>query len=84
VKNPLRIFAVDADNTIAVFTSAERRRPKGRAARFTNQKQLAALAAHWPSRRLVEIWNHLPGVRKIAKFTNRQKGTVRTSSRCTV
>jgi len=31
--------------------------------------QLAALATHWPNGRLVEIWNKLPGVRKIAKFT---------------
>jgi hypothetical protein len=80
----MRIFTIDAGNTIAVSTSAEKPPPKGRAARFTNEKQLAALAAHWPGGRLVEIWNHLSGVRKIAKFTNRQKGTVRTSSRCTV
>ena len=73
----MRIFAIDADNTIAVFTSAEKPPPKGRAARFTNQKQYAALAAHWPSRRLVEIWNHLPGVRKVAKFTDRQTGVRR-------
>jgi hypothetical protein len=73
----MRIFAIDADNTIAVSTSAEKRRPKGRAARFTNQKQFAALAAHWPSRRLVEIWNHLPAVRKVAKFTDRRTGVSR-------
>ena len=74
MKKTTRIFAVDADNTIAVFTSVEKPPPKGRAARFTNEKQLAALAAHWPSGRLVEIWNNLPGVRKIAKFTDRQTG----------
>jgi len=77
VKKTTRIFAVDADNTIAVFTSVEKPPPKGRAARFTNPKQLAALAAHWPSGRLVEIWNNLPGVRKLAKFTNRQTGVRR-------
>jgi Protein of unknown function (DUF3489) len=76
VKKTMRIFAIDADNTIAVFTSAEKRRPKGRA-RFTNQKQFAALAAHWPSGRLVEVWNNLPGVRKVAKFTDRQTGVRR-------
>lgn len=66
-----QVFAIDADNTIAAFTSAEKRPPGGRAARFTSEKQLSALAAHWPSSRLVEIWNNLPGVRKIAKFTDR-------------
>lgn len=57
--------------------STEKWSPKGRAAQFTNQKQLATLAAHWPSGRLVEIWNKLPGVRKIAKFTDRQTGVSR-------
>jgi hypothetical protein len=73
----MRIFTVDAGNTIAVSTSTEEWPPKGRAAQFTNQKQLAALAAHWPNGRLVEIWNNLPGVRTVAKFTDRQTGVRR-------
>src|SRR5579864_809129 len=73
----MRIFTIDAGNTIAVSTTTERRGSKAGAARFTNQEQLAALAAHWPSGRLVEIWNNLPGVRKIAKFTDRQTGVRR-------
>jgi hypothetical protein len=73
----MRIFTVNAGNTIAVSTSTERRFSKSEAARFTNEKQLAALAAHWPSGRLVEIWNHLPGARKIARFTDRQTGVHR-------
>src|ERR1700680_4967773 len=73
----MRVFTMDAGNTIAVSTSTEQRVSKSGAARFTNQKQFAALAAHWPSGRLVEIWNSLPGVRKIAKFTDRQTGVRR-------
>ena len=73
----MRIFTIDAGNTIAVSTSTDQRGSKSGAARFTNQKQLAALAAHWPGGRLVEIWNKLPGVRKIAKFTDRQTGVRR-------
>jgi hypothetical protein len=73
----MRIFTIDADNTIAVSTAAEKRPRKGRAAQVTSEKELAALAAHWPSGRLVEIWNSLPGVRKIAKFTDRQTGVSR-------
>jgi hypothetical protein len=72
-----RVFAIDADNAIAVSTSTEKRPRKGRAARFTNEKQLAALAVRWPGSRLVAIWNNLPGVRKIAKFTDRQTGVGR-------
>jgi hypothetical protein len=70
----MRIFTIEAGNIIAVSTSTEQRSSTSGAARFTNQKQFAALAAHWPSGRLVEIWNNLPGVRKVAKFTDRQTG----------
>jgi hypothetical protein len=72
----MRIFTIDAGNTIAVSTSTGRSSKSG-TARFTNEKQLAALAGHWPSSRLVEIWNNLPGVRKIGKFTDRQTGVRR-------
>jgi hypothetical protein len=61
----MRIFTIDAGNTIAVSNTTEQRGSRGGAARFTNPKQLAALAADWPSGRLVEIWNNLPGVRKM-------------------
>jgi uncharacterized protein DUF3489 len=73
----MRIFTLDAGNTIGVSTSTEQRGSKSGAAPFTNQKQFAALAAHWPSGRLVEIWNNLPEVRKIAKFTDRQTAVSR-------
>jgi hypothetical protein len=61
------MLTIDAGNTIAVSTSTERVSKSG-VERFTNEKQLAALVAHWPCGRLVEIWNKLPGVRKIAKL----------------
>jgi hypothetical protein len=73
----MRIFTLNAGNTIAVSTSTEQRGSPSGAARFTTEKQLAALAVHWPSGRLVEIWNNLPGVRPIAKFTDRQTGVSR-------
>jgi hypothetical protein len=77
VKKTMRIFTVDAGNIIAVSTSTEQRSSTSGAERFTNEKQLAALAAHWPSGRLVEIWNKLPGVRQIAKFRDRPTGVHR-------
>jgi hypothetical protein len=40
--------------------------------KFTSEKELAKLAAQWPARRLVEIWNGMPGVRRVAKFTNKK------------
>ena len=35
------------------------------------RRQLAA-AVNWPIRRLVAIWNQLPGVRPVARFENRR------------
>ena len=39
--------------------------------KFTSEKELARLASKWPARRLVEIWNRIPGVRRLAKFKDR-------------
>ena len=40
-------------------------------ARFSSEKEFAELAADWSGTRLVEIWNSLPGVQPVNKFTNR-------------
>ncbi len=39
--------------------------------RFATAEALAELAADWPSARLVEIWNSLPGVTPVKKFKDR-------------
>ena len=40
--------------------------------RFRNEAGLAKLAANWPAARLVEIYNSLPGVSPVKKFTDRK------------
>jgi hypothetical protein len=44
---------------------------------FTSQSELAELAAEWPMSRLVEIWNSIPGITAVTKFTNRKVATER-------
>ncbi len=39
---------------------------------FTSAEELAQLVADWPLRRLVEVWNKLPGVRPLSRFENRE------------
>ena len=39
---------------------------------FATQDELAELTADWPMQRLVGIWNGLPGVNPISKFTSRK------------
>lgn len=71
-------FIIDTDNNIAATTAAEAAAglPEG-ATPFTSEKELQGLAAGWPAERLVEIWNSIPGVKAIARFTNRKAGGAR-------
>jgi len=39
--------------------------------KFSSERELRRLTAEWPGARLVEIWNQLPGVRPVTRFTNR-------------
>src|SRR3954451_19931764 len=38
---------------------------------FSTPEQLDAVTANWPMRRLVDLWNQLPGQRRVARFENR-------------
>src|ERR1700722_12415134 len=44
---------------------------------FRNEAGLAKLAANWPTARLVEIWNSLPGETPVRKFKDRATGVSR-------
>jgi hypothetical protein len=68
----MTIFTIDRDNNITAFASATEAQSNPEAERFRSATDLAKLAAKWPASRLVEIWNSLPGVSPVRKFTNRQ------------
>jgi hypothetical protein len=44
---------------------------------FSSAEELAKLATNWPVARLVEIWNSLPGVAPVKKFTDRKTAATR-------
>jgi len=44
---------------------------------FASKQELDALAKEWPMKRLVEIWNRLPGVQAVARFTDRKTAIAR-------
>ena len=71
-------FTIDADNNITVLASSQQvaGREEG-IATFRNAQELAALAAKWPGARLVEIWNSLPGVEPVERFTSRPVAVTR-------
>src|SRR5579863_5183631 len=65
----MNTFTIDARNAIARLAAQER--PTRDVEKFASEKELSKLAAKWPSRRLVETWNGMPGVQRVAKFRDR-------------
>jgi hypothetical protein len=78
----MKLFAIDAENTITTFPAAEQI-PEGQE-RFSSENELFAAASMWPTERLVQIWNSFAGVagfgvdlKPVKKFTNRNTGVKR-------
>jgi Protein of unknown function (DUF3489) len=68
----MTIFTIDTENNITAFASAAEAKSNPETERFKSAKELAKLAQEWPASRLIEIWNSLPGVSPVRKFTSRQ------------
>jgi hypothetical protein len=71
----MKHFTIDAENNITVHAFRKAARDTG-AGGFANEVQFADLIGPNP-KRLVEIWNSLPGVKPVTKFTNRKVATER-------
>ena len=72
------IFTIDLENNITVLASSQHieERQEGTET-FSTPHELAALAAKWPGSRLIEIWNGLPGVEAVERFTSRKVAATR-------
>jgi hypothetical protein len=79
----MKTFTIDNENNISVFASPE----EAAAATttpfdsFSSQEELAELAKVWPADRVVAIWNSLPGVTPVKKFTDRKTAISRIWAR---
>jgi hypothetical protein len=67
----MTIFAIDSENNIAAHSSASEITDKV-SEQFSSEKELAQLAADWPVSRLVDIWNRIPGLTPVKRFTSRR------------
>jgi hypothetical protein len=67
----MTIFTIDHDNNVTAFASTAEAKSDPESERFRSAKELAKLTANWPGSRLLEIWNGLPGVSPVRKFTSR-------------
>ena len=72
----MTIFTIDSENNIAAHGCASEVTDQG-CEQFTSEKELAQVAADWPSSRLVDIWNRIPGLTPVKRFTNRTGATAR-------
>jgi Protein of unknown function (DUF3489) len=71
----MKTFTIDTENNITVHASRKAARETG-AGVFATEEQFADLIGP-DSKRLVEIWNGLSGVKPVAKFANRKSATER-------
>ena len=51
--------------------------PRTETSSFASDQELQELACEWPMKRLVEIWNRLPGVEPVTRFTDRKTAMAR-------
>jgi len=74
----MKAFTIENEtDNIVVHATTKEAEALENAVSFRNEAGLAKLAADWPMARLIEIWNSLPGVTPVKKFTNRD-----TAIRC--
>src|ERR1017187_5974416 len=74
-------FTIDTDNNITAHAAAPA--AQDNLAAFASQKELAKVAAEWPMKRLVEIWNSFAGappfgaLKPVKKYTDRKTAVTR-------
>src|SRR3954447_3244645 len=70
-------YVIDCDNNVTILEPGAAIPEVDGPERFNSIDEFAELAGSWPAARLVEIWNSLPGVVPLSKFTNRSVGVNR-------
>jgi hypothetical protein len=68
----MTIFTIDKDDNITAFASGKKADSNPETQRFRSAKELDKVARKWPASRLIKIWNSLPGVSPVRRFTSRQ------------
>src|ERR1700686_4596333 len=73
-KSDMTTYTIDAENSITALGSQQ---ADFEGEIFASQKELADLAAKWPANRLIEVWNGIPGLTPVKKFTDRKSAVAR-------
>jgi hypothetical protein len=70
-------FHLTAEDHIPTSDEQRRIETDGDGSSFASEQELQELASQWPMKRLVEIWNRLPGVERVIRFTDRKTAIAR-------
>jgi hypothetical protein len=70
-------FYVTPEDHIRTTDEQRRTETDGGGSSFASEQELQELAGAWPMKRLVEIWNRLPGVEPVTRFTDRKTAIAR-------
>ena len=75
----MKTFTIDRENNITAFASLKEAKAVDIAGAeyFDAQEELAKLAGAWPGSRLVDLWNSIPSVAPVKKFTDRKTAVAR-------
>ena len=73
----MTIYTITPKNNITAHATAAEAQNIADAQQFTSAEKLGKLAASWPTPRLAEIWNTLPGATQVKKFTDRKTAVTR-------
>jgi hypothetical protein len=65
------LFQVTAEGHIRVREEAGSAEGNAQDHTFASEPELQEVASPWPMKRLIEIWNRLPGVEPVSRFTDR-------------
>jgi len=78
-RSKMKTFLTDSESQVATVESGAEGEPNAAlsAERFSSREEFAAMTQDWPLSRLVAMWNGLPGVTPVSRFTDRKTAVTR-------
>ncbi len=67
----MKTFAITPDNNVTLYASKQEAEAAKPEATFASLEDFVKVAVDWPSSRLIELWNSIPGMTPVKKFTSR-------------
>jgi hypothetical protein len=66
------LFHLTAEDDIRIIEEDAPENADAGSSTFASEQDLDELGSEWPMKRLVAIWNRLPGVQRVTRLTDRK------------